>query len=437
MSPETFARYAAMRVPRYTSYPTAPNFNPAIDQSEYKRWLHDVPADAAVSIYLHVPFCREMCWYCGCHTSVTRRHAPVSRYAEALVAEIRLVGAELETRPRAGHVHWGGGSPTLLNPKDVAKIRETLAQAFHLDALAENAVEIDPRTLTENLTAAFVRAGVNRASLGVQTFDLTVQLAINRVQSFETVARAVEMLRSRGVPAVNFDLMYGLPLQTVDSCLRTVEQALRLQPDRVAVFGYAHVPSFKAHQRRIDETTLPDPAERHAQALAIADALTRAGYRQIGLDHFALPGDSLARAADDGRLRRNFQGYTIDGCTTLLGFGASAIGRLPQGFVQNAARIPDYQRRIASGHLAVVRGSRVTEEDSRRAAIIERLMCDYRADIDEIAPAALDQLERDGLVRIEGSSIEVREEARPLVRAVAAAFDAYLPKTADRHVTAV
>jgi len=435
ISPATFARYAAMRVPRYTSYPTAPNFSAAIDHTEYRRWLRSLPAEP-VSLYLHIPFCRHMCWYCGCNTSVTRRQAPVSRYVSALIREIKLIASDLGSKLRTGHVHWGGGSPTLLAPEDVKRIHDTMEDSFTLDPLTENAVEVDPRTLTPELASAFARAGVNRASVGVQSFDPQVQAAINRVQGFEVTAEAVRMLRERGIPAINFDLIYGLPFQTVRSCLDTVEQALRLQPDRFAVFGYAHVPSFKAHQRKIDRAALPGPAERHEQAQAIASALTRAGYLQIGIDHFALLGDSLASAAEDGALHRNFQGYTTDQCKTLLGFGASAIGRLRQGIVQNATRIPDYERRVAQGQPATVRGCRIGEEDERRGAIIEELMCNYRAEINGV-DAELSRLEADGLIRRSGHLIEVVEEARPLVRAVAAAFDSYLPGSNATHAMTV
>lgn len=433
--PEIFARYAQMHVPRYTSYPTAPHFTAAIDHAEYRKWLRSA-GDGPISIYLHIPFCREMCWYCGCHTTVTRRQAPVSRYASTLIEEIGLVASALDQRLRAGHIHWGGGSPTLLTPADVGRIHAALKDVFTLDPLSENAVEIDPRTLTPQLASAFVRAGVNRASLGVQSFDPKVQVAINRVQGFERTAEAVRTLRDSGIPAINFDLVYGLPFQSVQSCVDSVEQSLRLQPDRFAVFGYAHVPWFKPHQRKIDESALPGPSERSEQADAIARALTGRGYRQIGLDHFALPGDSLALASDAGTLRRNFQGYTTDSCSALLGFGASAIGRLEQGFVQNSTRIPEYERRIQDGRLATVRGCRIGEEDNRRAAIIEQLMCNYRARIGSV-DADLDQFVRDGMIRRSGDWIEVIDEARPLVRTVAAAFDAYLPNSTAAHAAAV
>jgi len=435
ISPDIFAKYAAMRVPRYTSYPTAPHFSARVDEIQYRSWLRSLPEEP-VSIYLHIPFCREMCWYCGCHTTVTRRRAPVSRNAATLVREIGLIATAIGRKLTVGHLHWGGGSPTLLSPEDVALIRGALKERFVLDAMAENAVEIDPRTLTPELARAFGQAGVNRASLGVQTFDPTVQAAINRVQSFDVTAASVRTLRESGIPAINFDLIYGLPFQTVHSCLDTVEQALCLQPDRLAVFGYAHVPEFKAHQRKIDETALPRPAERQEQADAIARALTLRGYRQIGLDHFALPGDSLAVAAEAGALHRNFQGYTTDPCQTLIGLGVSAIGRLPNGFVQNATRIPDYERRIAVGQLATVRGHELSPDDRRRASVIEQLMCDYRANVSGL-DASLETFESEGLIRRSGEVIEVVDEARPLVRVVAAAFDAKLPHSAARHVTAV
>lgn len=433
---ETFARYAAMRVPRYTSYPTAPHFSAAIDHVEYRSWLRQIPEREPTSIYLHIPFCRSMCWYCGCHTTVANRQGPISRYVSALSQEIGLVSAELKSRPLVRHLHWGGGSPTLLNPDAVDQLSFEIRQVFAIDDGAEIAIEVDPRTLSRSIAQAFARNGVNRASLGVQSFDAAVQAAINRLQSFETTKDAVELLRRNRISALNFDLIYGLPRQTVASCLDTVRQSLQLRPDRIAVFGYAHVPAFKPHQRKIDEATLPGQAERHEQFQAIAELLIRAGYAQIGLDHFARPDDSLARAAAEGRLRRNFQGYTTDRCTTLLGFGASAIGQLREGFVQNSVRIPDYQLRIAEGRLATVRGYRLSSEDRRRAAVIEQLMCNYTADISGLR-VRLEQLEADGLVRRSGSRIDVVDEARPLVRVIAAAFDAYLPNSAARHVAAV
>lgn len=433
---KTFARYAAMRVPRYTSYPTAPHFSPAVDHAEYRRWLRAVPPNEPVSVYLHIPFCREMCWYCGCNTSVTRRQAPIGRYVSALNKEIALVRAELPQELRLAQLHFGGGSPTLLAPESIETISALLRDSFDVRQDAEIAVEVDPRTLTRMVAEAFAHAGVNRASIGVQTFDSKVQEAINRLQSFATVSEAVCLLRRSGIQRINFDLIYGLPWQTVASCVESVRQAVTLHPDRLAVFGYAHVPSFKPHQRKIDQDALPLVGQREEQFSAIADALAREGYVRIGLDHFALPTDELAKAAAAGRLHRNFQGYTVDSCPTLIGFGASAIGRLPNGYVQNAARIPDYERRILDGQLAVVRGTELTKDDRLRAGIIEQLMCHYRADVGSVE-AHLDGLERDGLIRRYGDIVEVTEDARPLVRVVAAAFDAHLQGSTATHAVAL
>lgn len=437
IKPETFARYAAMPVPRYTSYPTAPNFAPAEGDESQRQWLAQVPPAEPVSLYLHIPFCRAMCWYCGCNTSVARRDAPVALYAARLAREIRLVAAQLPARMPVAHLHWGGGTPTLLRPATIRALDRRLRRWFDIAADAEIAVEVDPRNLSDETASAFVATGVNRVSIGVQTFDEAVQRAINRVQPLDQVAAAVARFRRLGVQGVNFDLIYGLPHQTTHACLDTLGQALRLRPERLAVFGYAHVPGFKPHQRRIAAADLPSPEARLDQSRAIGEALATAGYQRIGLDHFALADDALAVAARAGALHRNFQGYTTDPCPTLIGLGASAISRLPAGFAQNAPRIPDYQRSLAAGRLPTARLCPVSREDARRAAIIEQLMCNYRADVGSFLSTGLARLERDGLVRHQGSTVEVTEEARPLVRTIAAAFDAYLPDGTAAHAAAV
>jgi oxygen-independent coproporphyrinogen-3 oxidase len=284
----------------------------------------------------------------------------------------------------------------------------------------------------------------------VQSFDPVVQYAINRVQTFEETATAAENLRRAGVAAINFDLIYGLPHQTIASCLDTVRRCVELRPDRFAVFGYAHVPSFKKYQRKIDESRLPDSRERYDQACAIANALNEAGYIQIGLDHFALPSDKMAVAFREGRLRRNFQGYTTDESTVLLGFGASAIGHLPQGYVQNEVAITAYSDAIATGRLATVKGYAMTEDDVLRSEIIERIMCDFGADIGAIcarhgrgadamlkSAPRLKQLVSDGVVELDGSSLKIADQSRFLVRSVAAAFDAHLDQAQRLHSRAV
>jgi oxygen-independent coproporphyrinogen-3 oxidase len=440
LSPEILARYGGERVPRYTSYPTAPHFTEAVDTAVYRHWLGAVPAGTEASLYLHIPFCRSMCWYCGCHTTITRQDAPIGDYLGLLRREIGLVSSALPGQIAAGHVHFGGGTPTILQPAAFLGLLDLLRDAFSLREGAELAVEIDPRTLTTEMAAALGRGGITRASLGVQSFDPEVQRAVNRVQSYAQTAHAVERLRAAGIAGINLDLIYGLPLQTVRSCRETVREALRLAPDRFAVFGYAHVPGFKPHQRKIDEAALPDAEERWAQFEAISEALEEAGYVPIGLDHFARPADPLAVSAHERRLRRNFQGYTTDGCEVLLAFGASAIGRLPQGYVQNAPVLGTYAKRIGAGELATVKGRELTAEDRRRARAIEQLMCDFRAeDAVELVtvPEALARMADDGLVLKEGRSLVVPRHARPLVRSLAALLDPYLAAGQRRHAPAV
>ncbi|CAA2160092.1 Oxygen-independent coproporphyrinogen-III oxidase [Methylobacterium brachiatum] len=438
--------YSEERLPRYTSYPSSPYFTGAAGAGTYAAWLRALPADAMVSLYLHVPFCRSMCWYCGCHTSITRHDAPIAEYLATLQREIGLVASHLERRPRVQHVHFGGGTPTIMAPGAFGELITLLRNRFSFDPEAEIAVEIDPRTLTREMTRALGKAGVTRASLGVQSCDPVVQEAIRRRQDFDITARAVTGLRAEGIRDINLDLIYGLPHQTVDSCVDTVRQCLPLRPDRLAVFGYAHVPTFKKHQRHIKDATLPDGATRRAQAEAIAEVLTRAGYRRIGLDHYALPDDHMALARVEGRLRRNFQGYTTDLSDALVGLGASAIGRLPQGYIQNEPALRAYGARVARGELATIKGYALTPDDRLRAALIERIMCDFAVDVGEVCRAhghdpsellaslpRLRILAEHGLIRRQGNVLNIPDEARIFVRNVAAAFDAYLGASAATH----
>jgi oxygen-independent coproporphyrinogen III oxidase len=450
MKQDLAASYGQERLPRYTSYPTAPHFSPAIGPDTYAEWLRTIPSNASASLYLHVPFCRAMCWYCGCHTSVVRRNEPIAVYAAALRCEIDQVTQQIDRRLSVDHVHFGGGTPTIMAPEALVDLVGSIRHSFFVRPSAEVAVEIDPRTLSREMIEALALSGVNRASLGVQSFDPAVQRAINRVQSFDVTAAATVGLRRAGVAGINFDLIYGLPHQTVASCLDTVRNCVKLRPDRLSVFGYAHVPSFKRHQRKIEEATLPDSLERHRQSEAIADALTLAGYVRIGLDHFALPGDRMAVALREGTLRRNFQGYTTDTGNVLLGFGASAIGRLPQGYVQNEVGTRAYSQSIADGRLATVKGYALTGDDRLRAEIIERIMCDFGADLGPIcarhgaAPEAmlhssprLRDLVSDGVIELDGASLAVKDQSRFLVRSVAAAFDAHLERSSGIHSCAV
>jgi len=439
---------AEQNVPRYTSYPTAPHFSKDIGPDAYAAWLAQMPAGAPLSLYLHVPFCRELCLYCGCHTKAIRQQAPIDDYAQSLAAEIALV-AECAGPRTVSHLHWGGGTPSILNGRNLAQIVGRLDEAFDLGALREHAIELDPRHLDASLTRVLKGLGVNRASLGVQDFSPHVQEAIGRLQPYEQVARAAGTLRDAGIVDLNFDLMYGLPRQSVDDVRRSAELAVTLAPQRIALFGYAHVPWFRAQQRLIDTAALAGPGGRLEQMKAARAVFLAAGYRPIGFDHFAQASDSLAVAAERGTMRRNFQGYTSDDAETLIGFGASAIGRLPQGFVQNAADVGGYQRAVAAGRLAAARGIALTRDDRLRGRIIEALMCDFAAEPQAIAAqfgvserfdaefAQLAPLVDQGIALVDGGRVAVTETGRPFVRLVAAAFDAYLRRSAQRHSVAV
>ncbi|UCH74242.1 MAG: oxygen-independent coproporphyrinogen III oxidase [Rhodospirillales bacterium] len=438
------------RVPRYTSYPTAPHFHSGIGADTYSRWLAAIGDQSPLSLYFHVPFCHEMCWYCGCHTKIVRRYEPIGGYAATLADEVKLIGSAITARPPVTHMHWGGGTPTILSVEDFTRIMNTIRGSFLVAPDAEIAVEMDPRTVTQEMIAGLAKAGMTRASLGVQDFTERVQTAINRIQPYEMTARVVGWLRDAGISGVNFDLMYGLPHQTVEDVRRSADLTAELKADRVAVFGYAHVPWMKTHQRMIPEDALPDGTERFEQAEAAAMRLVENGYRRIGLDHFALPGDAMVEALDAGQLHRNFQGYTTDQAQALIGFGASSIGALPQGYVQNAVPLRAWADAVRHGRPAVDKGIALSDEDRLRRAVIERLMCDLRVDLsaecrryNESARhfaaelQSLQPMAEDGLVIIDDDRIEITEVGQPLMRTVCAVFDTYLASGAGRHSRAV
>ena len=301
---EAVAKYLHARVPRYTSYPTAPHFSAAVGEAALRSWFGDLPGNARLSLYLHIPFCRKMCWYCGCNMKLAARYQPIAAYVGRLIEEIHLVADALPGRLSVRHIHWGGGTPTTLSPQDFARVDDALRRRFTITEDAEIAVEIDPRTLTLETVEALARMGCNRASLGVQEFDEGVQRAINRVQPFETVARATGWLGDQGIGAINFDLMYGLPQQTAAMLARTVGKAVSLSPSRIALFGYAHVPWMAKNQRMMDDDALPDAEARFEMSQAAGDLIEGLGYQRIGIDHFARPDDSLAAAARSGASRQ-------------------------------------------------------------------------------------------------------------------------------------
>lgn len=432
-------RLAEAQAPRYTSYPTAPHFNASVDGALYRQWLQELPAEAPLSLYLHVPFCHQLCWYCGCHTGVANSYKRIGVYVGLLRQEIQLLAQTLGPgRPVSG-LHWGGGTPSILTAEDFTAVMDDLHRAFAFLPEAEQAIEIDPRHLDAEKAAALAAAGINRASLGVQDFNPHVQEAINRVQPFEQTAGAARLLREAGIAALNFDLMYGLPRQSLEDVRQTAALAADLRPQRISVFGYAHVPWMKKHQQMIDTAALPGAEARLAQAEAVERILLLRGYRAVGMDHFALPDDPLFRYAEAGRLHRNFQGYTTDQAEVLLGLGVSSIGTLPQGYAQNDKDALGYARALAEGRLPVVRGIALSAEDRLRRDIIQSLMCRFAVDLRAQAVAhgrpgfdfsealaRLAPLAEEGFVSVTGSKVAVSEEGKRVVRLIASCFDAYL-----------
>ncbi len=450
LSPDTILEAARIHVPRYTSYPTAPHFHSGIDAATYRTWLAALPENAALSLYVHVPYCDTLCWFCGCHTKITRRRAPVTAYVAALKAEIATLATIVPASARVTHLHWGGGSPTLLAPDEIRDLATAIENAFPSAPSRAFAVEVDPRGLTEETARALADAGLTRVSIGVQDFAPEVQQAINRIQSFDETARAAALFRALGVRSLNIDAVYGLPRQTTAHVLATMRQIASLRPDRIALFGYAHVPWMKRHQAMIHEADLPGPLDRHEQAETAAAALIAEGYTRIGFDHFALPGDDLAVAARTGTLIRNFQGYTVDPADALIGLGASSIARLPQGYVQNDPAIANYSRTVLGGDLATSRGYQLTAEDRIRARIIKRLLCDMVFDPTDLAdapPALAESLaataaailadDTDGFVEPAGNGFRMTDDGRAFVRLTAARFDAHLTPAPQRHAAAV
>ena len=448
-SPAEIARLATP-VPRYTSYPTAPHFSTDVSNLTYREWLHAMPPGSRLSLYMHIPFCDTLCWFCGCHTRMVRKYAPIRTYLAALEKEIAAVAAHLPGDCSITHIHWGGGSPTILAPEDIIRLNAATHAAFPLARTCDFAVEIDPRGMDDARLDALAEAGMTRASIGVQDFDPEVQRAINRFQTFEETRRVAEGLRQRGVSSLNVDLLYGLPHQNMGAMLKSLDQVLTLRPDRIALFGYAHVPWMKKHQEMIPQEALPGMPERIETAERAAERLTDAGYTRIGLDHFALPGDSLAIAATKGTLRRNFQGYTTDDSDCLIGLGASSIGQFPQGFIQNETGGQAYERRVSETGLAAARGLEISAEDRLRSEAIEGLMCNLRMNLgtlrdhhgglaDTLKPEVAELLaaENPAWFQPTPEGFSVTEEGRPFLRLIAAHFDSYLARGTGRHSSAM
>lgn len=423
--------------PRYTSYPTAVQFHNGINADFSKSALQNLNIEKPVSVYAHIPFCERLCWYCACRTQGTKSHRPVAAYLEGLLQEIKMLREMLPEGVRMGRLHWGGGTPTILLPDEVAVLANAIKDVFQVDDPFEFSVEIDPTLVDKDKISALSDAGMNRASVGIQDFDPRVQQAIGRLQSLEQTADCVADLRAAGIQSLNTDILYGLPHQTPESVNETLTRVQSLNPDRIALYGYAHVPWMAKRQQMIDEAALPGGPARRGLFDQMAERLETSGYDAIGIDHFAKPGDTLAAAAASGRLRRNFQGYTTDSCDTLIGLGASAISKYAEGYAQNAPRSSQYLRMVTEGGLATQRGVAISETDRMRARAIEMVMCDFKVDKTELEESfgpltrALDKniddilLEYGRFVEPTDTGFTVHNKQRALARLIARKFDAY------------
>ena len=425
------------KVPRYTSYPTAPHFGHDVGPDAHADWIARIPSGAQISLYVHVPFCRRLCWFCACRTQGTQSDAPVAAYLETLKAELALLGRHLPEGVTLSRLHWGGGTPTLLNPAMMAELAGAIPEIAPLGPGAEFSVEFDPNEIDAARLDALAAAGLTRASIGVQDFDAEIQKTIGRIQGYEVTRDAVEMIRARGIESLNADILFGLPHQTRARMTESVQKLLSLNPDRVALYGYAHVPWMAKRQQLIPSDALPTPEERLELFETARQLFLWDNYAEIGIDHFATREDGLTRAREAGTLRRNFQGYTDDTSDVLIGVGASSISRFPQGYTQNAPATSAHTGRIREGRFSTTKGHAFRGEDRMRARMIEALMCDFRIDGEEIrrdfglSSGALarmfTQADRafPGMLRLTDDSLFVPPAARPLTRMIARAFDAY------------
>lgn len=441
--------------PRYTSYPPATVFADISDPQWRNRALASIPGGERVSLYLHIPFCAQLCYYCGCFTTITRKTDRVTRYLDALIAEARLISTRLPEGVTVGHIHFGGGSPTMLSPAQFKELMAAIRQCFSVAPDAEIALEADPRQVNEAKIATYAQCGVNRVSFGVQDYDPRVLEAVNREQGAELSWKGIQWCREYGIRGVNFDLMYGLPHQSVESMAETIAMAADMAPSRIAFFGYAHVPWMKSHMKAMDLAAMPDASLRYELFAAGREQLEHSGYMPVGIDHFVEPGDSMYLAWQNHTLRRNFQGYTTDAMPVLIGLGASAISKFPEGYIQNKADVTAYESACATGQLPPVRGWRLQENDAVYAAVIESLMCYFEVDLTRFGHqethTAFAQSHRrlasfisEGIVSWENNRVRIAREPQLMARLVASAFDQYTPwpgetdmEAPPRHARAV
>jgi len=425
------------KVPRYTSYPTAPHFSNGVGVVDFSSWIKAIPPGSDISLYVHVPFCRRLCWFCACRTQGTQSDAPVATYLETLKAELTLLKAILPDGVRLSRLHWGGGTPTLLSPGMMTDLARAISDIAPMAPGGEFSVEIDPNEIDEARLDALAAAGMNRASIGVQDFDDRIQQTIGRIQGYDIKRDVIAAIRARAVTSLNADILFGLPHQSRARITETVQKLLSLSPDRVALYGYAHVPWMAKRQQMIASDTLPTPQERLELFETARRLFQWDGYAEIGIDHFATQMNGLTIAQKSGKLKRNFQGYTDDPTDVLIGVGASSISRFTQGYAQNAPATSAYTGAIREGRFSVSKGHVFSLDDKLRSRMIEALMCDFRIDSADIqarfgvSAAEVKRLfdrtlaEFPGVLDVSSGVLCIPADARPLTRMIARSFDAY------------
>jgi oxygen-independent coproporphyrinogen-3 oxidase len=432
-------------VPRYTSYPTAPNFNDKINNDNYESWLKKLDKNKKISLYIHIPFCSSLCYFCACNTSVVNKYKPIENYVNLLLREIEILGEKLESKFNVSHIHFGGGTPSILKGAELWLIMQSIKKRFNILKDCKIAMEIDPRFFKQNLTIILNDCGFDRISIGVQDFSRKVQTLINRGQSFEITEETINHLRENNISNINIDLIYGLPKQTVRTFTDTLEKISILRPERISAFGYAHVPWMKKHQRLIKAKPLDNENRLKFYSLASNYFLSN-GYEPFGIDHFAVKSSSIIQNLKNRKLHRNFQGYTEDDAEVLIGIGASSISSLPNGYVQNITQITDYIRALKKNKLPISRGYELKTEDKIYSIVIKELMCYLNVDLKQVTKKfskdinlfssnikKLKPFIDAGYVEFQNFVLSIKPEARPLVRIICSVFDQYFEPKVNRY----
>lgn len=433
--------------PRYTSYPTAPQFSDAVNSTDLIS--HVGATGSPVSLYLHIPFCQSNCWFCGCNTIITTRRKQADAYLDLLRKEVDLLAGQVGSRVEVRQIHFGGGTPNFLSVDQFQTLFSILRSSMDLSKLHELSVELAPSDLSEEQLDVLVDNGLTRASFGIQDVQDEVQKAINRIQPHEINQQVMQWLRDRGIKSVNVDLIYGLPYQNPDSYEETLDKIMELDPDRLAVFNYAHVPHLKPYQKKLENHPMPSPETRVDMLLGIIDYLTQSGYQFIGIDHFAKPDDELCLAQKESRLHRNFQGYTVQDEDEVIGLGISSISETPRSYRQNVKTFADYEAKISSESWPIERGIVLADDDLIRRKMIRSVMCNMKLDFETLAKQiddageieqihnnaipALHEMEKDGLIRNHSWGFEVTETGRLFLRNISMIFDAYLGKSDAKY----